>query len=114
MGFMQRQITRKLEWYVIETNQGTWFVDKDDTGRFEGVISADEVEQDVYPRTVETLSMYCEGTIESVDTRIGYGARLSAPGYLDCTEWTVFDSPEQAEAYLDEYYPEDEETDEAS
>jgi hypothetical protein len=91
---MQRQITRKLEWYVIETNQGTWFVPKDDIG---------EVTE------LADLKDYVEGTPESFTTREGYGARLSAPGYLDCTEWSVFDTPEQAEEYLDEYYPEDEE-----
>ena len=37
------------------------------------------------------------------------GARLSAPGYLDCTEWSVFDTEQEAEEYLDENYPEDEE-----
>jgi hypothetical protein len=108
MSFMQRQITKKLEWYEIETTCGTVFLPKEDVGYFEGTISIDEVEQNVYPRTIEKLSRYCEGKIWSVETRIGYGARLSAPGYMDCTEWAVFDTPEQAQAYLDEYYPEDE------
>jgi len=42
----------------------------------------------------------------------GYGARLSAPGYLDCTEWAVFDTVAQAEQYLEEMYG-DEESEEA-
>ena len=37
-------------------------------------------------------------------TVIGYGARLSAPGYLDCTEWTVFDTELEAIEYLIETY----------
>jgi hypothetical protein len=41
-----------------------------------------------------------------------YGARLSAPGYLDCTEWCIFDTKEEAQAYLDETYPDDEDEDE--
>jgi len=37
----------------------------------------------------------------------GYGARLSAPGYLDCTPFVVFDTQEEAEQYLTDEYPED-------
>lgn len=97
MSFMQQQITKKLDWYEIETNQGTWFVAVEDVGRFVTLDNASD-----------TLAEFCEGEIESVSMRKGYGARLSAPGYLDCTEWSVFDTPKQARAYLDEYYPEDE------
>lgn len=34
----------------------------------------------------------------------GFGARLSAPGYLDCTEWTVFETEDEAINYLEENY----------
>jgi hypothetical protein len=34
----------------------------------------------------------------------GYGARLSAPGYMDCTDWVVFDTFEEADEYLAEMY----------
>ena len=34
----------------------------------------------------------------------GYGARLSAPGYLDCTDWAVFDTEDEAVEYLAEEY----------
>jgi len=30
----------------------------------------------------------------------GFGARLNAPGYLDCTPWAVFDTRAEAEEYL--------------
>lgn len=30
----------------------------------------------------------------------GYGARMSAPGYLDCTDWSVFGSPHEAVMHL--------------
>ena len=93
MSFMQRQITENRAWYAVETNQGTCFVAVEDVGK---VSDADE------------LRDYVEGVPESFTIVEGFGARLSAPGYMDCTEWTVFDSPEQALEYLDEYYPEDE------
>ena len=42
---------------------------------------------------------------EAVAIRQGHGARLSAPGYMDCTEWTVFDTEADAAQYLlDTYY----------
>lgn len=34
----------------------------------------------------------------------GYGARLSAPGYMDCTPWTVFATKQEAVDYLKETY----------
>ena len=35
----------------------------------------------------------------------GYGARLSMPGYMDCIEWSVFDTAQEAAQYLlDTYY----------
>lgn len=40
------------------------------------------------------------GKVEDVELWRGYGARLSMPGYLDCTEWTVFDSRSDAAGYL--------------
>lgn len=34
----------------------------------------------------------------------GWGARMSAPGYLDCTDWCVFPTREEAEEYIEEYF----------
>jgi len=94
MSFMQRQITHKLDWYSVETTQGTCFVPVEDAG-----INLD----------LGDLSDYCEGDVETFEVIQGYGARLSTPGYMDCTEWTVFDTSQEAEDYLDEYYPEEDE-----
>lgn len=30
----------------------------------------------------------------------GFGARMSAPGYMDCTDWCVFDTEMEAAAHL--------------
>ena len=47
----------------------------------------------------------------SVQLIEGYGARLSAPGYMDATAWTVFKTREEAEEFLrEEYDVEEEET----
>lgn len=34
----------------------------------------------------------------------GWGARMSAPGYMDCTDWCVFDTEAEAKEYLRETY----------
>ena len=72
MSFMQPQI-RKGRWALIDIGHG---------------------------EEVWTPSEYVETTDKVVERRTGFGARLSAPGYLDCTEWTVFETEEEAAAYL--------------
>ena len=108
MAFMQRQITNKREWYEIETTCGIVFVDVEDTGRYPSPMTADDIEAGCATLAVGKLQQFCEGEIESWDTRIGFGARLSAPGYMDRTEWSVHDTEQEAEDYLEEMYPEEE------
>ena len=98
MGFMERQITQKQLWWEIETTHGTEWLPVELVGK--------------EPADSDAFADYCEGDVLLWRQREGFGARLSAPGYLDCTEWTVFDTAEEAEAYLDEYYPEDEDGEE--
>jgi len=43
--------------------------------------------------------------------RSGFFARLSAPGYLDCTEWSgPFETYEEAQQWVEEFYQVDPET----
>ena len=111
--FMQRQITGNENWLRVETNVGTEFIRIADVSLF-----VRNSETQTQPLTEgEKLNarratrQYVEGEPESWENIKGYGARLSAPGYLDCTEWTVFDTEEEAKAYLDENYPEEDEED---
>jgi len=94
MVFMQRQVTEKKLWWEVDTTHGTKFLPVDLIGK--------------EPADSESFRDYCEGDVLSWEQREGFGARLSAPGYLDCTEWTVFDTEEEAEKYLDEMYGDDE------
>ena len=42
---------------------------------------------------------------DSLEIVKGFGARLSASGYLDCTEWAVYDTEaEAAQSLLDMHY----------
>ena len=106
MAFMEQQVTRKIQWLQIDGNQGTTFVaaeDVTDSGLKIGESTDDEETLDLY-------SDYYEGSeIQTVGLIEGYGARLSAPGYMDCTEWSVFKTEAEAQEYLNENYPEDEE-----
>ena len=98
--FMQEQITNKVRWLRVETKDaGTEFISVYDTGL--DIPNGNDFEQ---PDVAATIRQYTEGEPESWENIEGYGARLSAPGYLDCTEWTVFDSLDAAQEYLTETY----------
>lgn len=95
MSFMQRQVTGKTQWYQVETTAGIEYLPVDLIGK--------------EPADSDAFTDYCEGKVIWWEQIEGYGARLRAPGYLDCTEWTVFSTESDAEDYLETMYPEDEE-----
>ena len=75
----------------------------------------DCMEEDSDLRNVlDALEDFIESNVDdvtSVQLVEGYGARLSAPGYMDSTSWTVFKTREDAEEFLrEEYDVEEEET----
>jgi hypothetical protein len=78
------------DFYAVETSHGTWFVPDDCVGT---------AIQDVME-----FESYVEGIPQSYEKKHGFGARLSASGYMDCTEWNVLDSEEEAVSYLCELY----------
>ena len=43
-------------------------------------------------------------TIYSITVRKGWGARLQAPGYMDATDWSVYDTEAEAKRELCELY----------
>jgi hypothetical protein len=57
--------------------------------------------------TLESVRDYCEGEPLEITRKSGYLARLSAPGYMDCTEWSAFDTADEAASYLVETYAND-------
>jgi hypothetical protein len=87
MSFMQNQVTRKIRWIEVDSDAGTEWIP------FENAKTSNPTASDVKD-FIQGRKVY---SVRVVD---GYGARLSAPGYLDCTEWTVFDTEEEAEKYL--------------
>lgn len=93
MSFMEPQVQHG-RWYKVDTSLGTWFVPYEVVG---------DVGDDK-----DKLHMYTDGgEIYEFEIVEGWGARLSAPGYLDCTEWCVFETEEAAVEYLAEEYGEE-------
>jgi hypothetical protein len=91
MAFMEPEIYRG-EYYAVDTSIGNEIVPADVVGTV---------------NSVADLAEYVEGEIsDSVPppVKTGWLFRLSAPGYLDCTDWSVADSEEEARAELEEMY----------
>jgi hypothetical protein len=110
-NFMQRQVTGLENWLKVETTPGMEFVPSGQLGLFvrNSECPSQPLEADEYAFYEKQIRPYVEGTIQSWENIKGYGARLSTPGYLDCTPFVVFDTQEEAEQYLTDEYPEDEE-----
>jgi hypothetical protein len=95
MTFMKPEINHG-DYYEVEANHG---------------------ETHIIPTDVENattngdLADYIEGTIDEPDAPVtiktGWLARMSAPGYLDCTDWSAHATEQEAKDYLEEYYGDD-------
>jgi hypothetical protein len=84
---------------VIE--HGAWFVLDGDQG---GCVVPVDVVGDVATDDVAAFADYYTigGSIDSVERREGWCSRLSAPGFMDATDWTLHDTEAEARAYLRE------------
>jgi hypothetical protein len=110
-NFMQHQVTGLKNWLRVETSTGSEFIRIADVGLFvrnSQTLTHPATDAELFTAKVK-ISPYCDGEPQTWENIKGYGARLSAPGYLDCTEWSVFETEEEAREYLEEMYPEDEE-----
>lgn len=81
------------EYYRVETSEGAWIVPASDVGSVE---------------TYSDLRDYVQGDIEAPDAvatlHKGWLCRLSAPGYLDCTDWDAFGTEQEARDHLRDWY----------
>lgn len=106
MSFMQNEITDAKQWVRVETDWGTEFVPADvlaDCPNKDEVYDDEHVDFDYFK---DALRDYVTAEITEMEVVTGYGARLSAPGYMDCTDWCVFDDQQEAEEYLEDTYGE--------
>lgn len=121
MSFMRREIV-KGSWLLIDGPRGIDCVPADLCSRAvldsfghthaEWTVTPDSEGFDKLAALVSNYTENREDEINSIEMKRGFGARLSAPGYLDCTPWAVFATESEAEEYLAEMYSEDEDEDE--
>ena len=122
MSFMQPEITYDL-FLVIETRDGDTVLPAD------AGLSADFIGSVIRPNLAHGIATYGEenpdeafedlsdalqpylethAPIQSIHAKHAWGARLSAPGYMDCTEWSLYDTAEEAREALAEETADDE------
>jgi hypothetical protein len=104
--FMEPDFTNEIEWLELDGTLGVTFIPLDVVGRF------DHERLDDQDYIQEMFDDYYASTIQTVAIRKGYGARLSASGYMDCTDWSVFATLDGAKDYIVEMYGDDVEIDE--
>jgi len=102
MSFMQ-PVIEFGKWYEIDTMNGTSFVPFDVIGEINQSFLGNPPSSYARKRVADYVDCDVKD-INTIEIREGFGARLSASGYLDCTEWTVFDSEKEAKEYLVEMY----------
>ena len=97
MAFM-RPVAERFAAYHVETSHGTEIVPEDACGSINASNLGDN--------DLESLYQYLEGDkIEGVERKEGWYASLSAPGYMDHTEWDgPYDTAELAIAAVKEFY----------
>ena len=98
MAHMQNEITGKQYGWSVETKRGTMHVPSDVETVPEYLVAGKQIDSDdvVFDALAERLQPYCDGEIESIEVICGYFARLSAPGYMDCTDWTCYTTKREA------------------
>ena len=90
MSFMQPQVVFGW-WLNFEDKEGGHSVDVDKPER--------------HSLCYRHAKQYATGEVVAAAYVEKWGARLSAPGYMDCTEWCLFDTQKEAAQYLiDTYY----------
>lgn len=100
--FMQPEI-ENVHWYEVDTNRGIEFIRAEDVSGLN--MKPGQVMDGESNSEVSILEDFVEGdTIYSVTLREGWGARMSASGYMDQTDWSVFDTKRQAQDYLIDSY----------
>ena len=80
-SLLQPEITSQDSWFTVETDDGDEVIPA-------GVFG--------HTGTARAFGV----PFDAVRWSWAYGARLSASGYLDCTEWALFDTEREAVEYL--------------
>lgn len=108
MSFMQPQIRYGL-WVRADFSDGVFFAPADSVSPLPSVGRTLREEDAGFDDLLDAVSSMLDGSgvPDSLEVIEGWGARLSAPGYMDCTEWVVLPTEEEAKEYLLDAYGED-------
>ncbi|MCP4897840.1 MAG: hypothetical protein GY906_12780 [bacterium] len=111
--FMEPEVTGIDLWLILETAEGTQYIPLDSVGHAldvetnpDGTVGETawddltEADRYVIDRNYGMTQVY------TIEIALGAGARLSASGYTDCTDWFVCDTEAEAESELRSMYPE--------
>ena len=101
-NFMQQQITQKMLGWEVDTNEGIYFVPEDVLHVPGYLVPGQSIQENdiVFDSLAEHVQDYCASGIRSIEICKGYFARLSAPGYMDCTDWVCCKTVKEAREYL--------------
>lgn len=89
---MTAELTSKLDWFAIDGDNGITYLPADllPSSAIDAMNNGDY--------TMFRPYYYDGQEIHSVTILQGYGVRSTMPGYLDCTDWTVYSSLVDAKA----------------
>lgn len=100
MPHMKPDFKGPSTWYEVDGSDGITFIPIELTGP----LNVEELNKQLEEsqETPGELKDYYAGTRwYSIEVRENaWGVRLAAPGYMDCTAWTVFDTEEKAKCHL--------------
>ena len=108
MGFMQQDI-QYGDWATLDDRYGSTVVVPAD---YATDIIRDEHPDDWDDYVNERITLGELRDRVNYDERTAYGARLSAPGYMDSTDWSLFDTLQEAKDCLRDVYDLDDDDDE--
>lgn len=105
MSYMQPQIRYGL-WVRADFSDGVFFANADSVRPLPSVGYTLREEDAGFDDLLDAVSSMLggSGVPDSLEVIEGWGARLSAPGYMDCTDWSVFATESEANKFLAEYY----------
>jgi len=103
MAFMQIEVSGPEYWIILDGPCGGEMIPCDVCGR---LLENDDSEDDYIQAAFAAISEFTENRkCWEIEEVFGYAGRLSAPGYLDCTDWMgPYDSAEEARLAVIEAY----------
>jgi len=106
-SFMKPEIYQG-EAYEVDGSGGITVVPFDLVGDL-GLVVGESMDEDdeSFKLAAAALKDFVEGEIWRIELSEGWLARLSAPGYMDSTEWSIYDSKQEAEEELKIMYGDD-------